>query len=94
MRFDRPLDHALLQHCIEVKDDAGRPVRGQPEVGPAERSWTFTPAAPWAEGDYRLAVDPRLEDLAGNSLARVFDRDLERDDAAVDPSRESIAFTL
>ena len=94
VRFDRPLDHALLQHCLEVTDDTGRPVRGQPEVGPAERSWAFTPAAPWPEGDYRLAIDPRLEDLAGNSLARLFDRDLERDEGSPEPARESIAFTL
>ncbi len=94
VRFDRPLDHALLQHCIEVRDDAGRPVRGHPQVGPAERSWAFTPAAPWPEGDYRLAIDPRLEDLAGNSLTRLFDRDLERDQATVDAARTSISFAV
>ena len=94
VRFDRPLDHALLQHALEVTDDAGRPVPGRPEIGAAERSWTFTPAAPWPAGEYRLAIDPRLEDLAGNSLARVFDRDLERDAAPPDPARDWISFAL
>ena len=94
VRFDRPLDHALLQHALEVSDGAGRPVPGRPEIGAAERSWTFTPAAPWQAGEYRLAIDPRLEDLAGNSIARVFDRDLERDEAPVDPAREWISFAL
>ena len=94
VRFDRPLDHALLQHALEVSDDAGRPVAGRPEIGASERSWTFTPAAPWPAGEYRLAVDPRLEDLAGNSIARVFDRDLERDEAPADPASESISFAL
>lgn len=94
VRFDRPLDHALLQHALEVIDDAGRPVRGRSEVGPAECSWTFTPAAPWPPGEYRLTIDPRLEDLAGNSLARVFDRDLERDEEPPDRSHEAISFTL
>ena len=94
VRFDRPLDHALLQHALDVTDDAGRPVPGRPEIGAAERSWTFTPAAPWQAGEYRLAIDPRLEDLAGNSLARVFDRDLERDAAPADPARDWISFAL
>ena len=94
VRFDRPLDHALLQHALEVSDNASRPVRGRPEIGAAERSWTFTPAAPWPAGEYRLAIDSRLEDLAGNSLARVFDRDLERDEAPPDPAREWISFAL
>ena len=51
-------------------------------VGGEERSWAFIPAAPWAPGLHYLIVDPRLEDLAGNSVARVFDRDvrLSRDD--------------
>ena len=40
------------------------------------------PRSPWPGGRYQLIVDPRLEDLAGNSVARVFDRDLRlpRDD--------------
>ena len=42
----------------------------------------------------RRAVDPRLEDLAGNSIARVFDRDLERDEAPADPARNWISFAL
>ena len=94
VHFDRPLDHALLQHALGVSDSAGRPVPGRPEIGAAERSWTFTPAAPWPAGEYRLAIDPRLEDLAGNSLARVFDRDLVRDEAPADPARDWISFAL
>ena len=92
--FDRPLDHALLQHALEVTDGAGRSVPGRPDIGASERSWTFTPAAPWPAGKYRLAIDPRLEDLAGNSLARVFDRDLERDAAPAEPPTEWISFAL
>jgi hypothetical protein len=32
----------------------------------------------WASGPHQLVVDPVLEDLAGNSVSRVFDRDLSR----------------
>ena len=42
----------------------------------------------------RRAIGPRLEDLAGSSVARVFDRDLERDEAPPDPASESISFAL
>ena len=37
-------------------------------------------APPWAPGPHQLVVDPVLEDLAGNSVSRVFDRDLARPD--------------
>ena len=83
VHFDRPLDHALLQRTISA------PVPGQAEVGPAETSWRFTPAEPWAPGTDELVIDTVLEDPAGNSLRRAFDRDLAdprddpRDEAAV-----------
>jgi len=34
------------------------------------------PSKPWAAGDYTIALNPRLEDLAGNSLERPFEVDL------------------
>jgi hypothetical protein len=74
--FDRPLDHGLLLRCLKVLGPAGGHLAGQAEIGPGERSWLFTPAAPWTVAPHRLVVDPLLEDLAGNSVSRVFDRDL------------------
>jgi hypothetical protein len=76
--FDRPLDHALLMRCLRVVSPDGRLVEGRTEVGPEERSWRVAPAQPWASGPHLLVVDPILEDLAGNSVSRVFDRDLNR----------------
>ena len=73
--FDRPLDHGLVARCLHVVGAAG-PVTGSMTIGPEERSWTFTPAAPWLDAPHRLVVDPVLEDVAGNSVQRVFDRDL------------------
>ncbi len=34
------------------------------------------PSKPWAAGDYTITLNPRLEDLAGNSLERPFEVDL------------------
>ncbi|MBM4404793.1 MAG: hypothetical protein FJ039_01205 [Chloroflexi bacterium] len=92
--FDRPLDHALLQHCLWVRDGAGKSLPGHSAIGPREQSWRFEPERPWAKGRYTLVVDPRLEDLAGNSLTRLFDRDLERaEDAPADTRLIEIPFT-
>ena len=78
VEFDRPLDHGLLTRCLHVTGPDGLPVAGSPEPGPGERSWRLTPGRPWAAGGHRLVADPILEDLAGNSVSRVFDRDLAR----------------
>jgi hypothetical protein len=77
--FDRPLDHALLQHCLAVVDETGRPLAGRAESADGETRWRFVPDAPWAAGRHELAVDGILEDLAGNSVVRVFDRELARE---------------
>jgi len=76
--FDRPLDHGLLARCIRVVGPDGHRVSGSLEMGPEERSWCLVPRTSWVHGSHQLLVDPNLEDLAGNSLARVFDRDLEQ----------------
>jgi hypothetical protein len=87
--FDRALDHGLVAHCLRVLGAHG-PVAGSGTVGPEERSWTFAPAGPWLDAEHRLVVDPVLEDVAGNSVQRVFDRDLSsadddpRDDGPVE----------
>jgi hypothetical protein len=75
VRFDRPLDHALLRRCLSVIGPAGRRIDGRVEVGPAERSWRLVPSEPWSAGPHELVVDEILEDVAGNSVTRVFDRD-------------------
>jgi hypothetical protein len=76
--FDRPLDHGLLARCLHVTGPGGRRVDGTPRAGDQDRSWSLVPRAAWAAGTHRLVIDPVLEDLAGNSVSRVFDRDLAR----------------
>jgi hypothetical protein len=74
--FDRPLDHGLLIRCLRVLDPDGRPVGGTVETEAGELGWRLTPRCGWVGGTHRLVVDPVLEDTAGNSVTRVFDRDL------------------
>jgi hypothetical protein len=80
--LDRPLDHALLHRCLVVTEGDGTRVPGHVVVPSGERQWSFTPVAEWRDAPYGLVVDTTLEDLAGNSVARVFDRDLADTDQA------------
>lgn len=76
VRFAETVDHALGLRCLAVVDPSGMRVGGQAELAPGEQDWSFTPAATWGPGPYALLVSPELEDVAGNSVTRVFDRDL------------------
>ncbi len=94
VEFDRPLDHALLQRCLWVKGPPGTPLAGQAISGAGEGSWTFTPESPWTQGAHQLVVEPQLEDLAGNSPLRVFDRDMtEQDDGPSPTGPLTVGFT-
>jgi hypothetical protein len=74
--FPRPLDAALLSHAIRVVDPNGKMVEGSAAIDRNETRWTFTPDRPWSAGNYKLAIDMALEDLAGNRIGRAFDVDV------------------
>ncbi len=76
VRFEEPLDHALLERVVRVVDAAENPVDGAIAITDAETCWQFTPADAWEPGMYQLVVDTTLEDLAGNSIGRAFDVDV------------------
>jgi hypothetical protein len=72
----KSLDAALLGRMITVCDATGKPVEGRIEIAAEETEWRFIPTFLWQPGRFEIRVNPALEDLAGNNLARVFDTDL------------------
>ncbi|GIW99513.1 MAG: hypothetical protein KatS3mg111_2846 [Pirellulaceae bacterium] len=92
--FDEPLDHAMLQRVLEVKDAEGRSIEGHIAIEDHQRRWEFRPDASWKPGNYRIEIAANLEDLCGNSLARPFEVRLQ-DNHAVDPrARIAIEFLV
>jgi hypothetical protein len=76
--FPAPMDSALLQRMLWVADGSGKKVAGMIGLDREETVWRFTPTEPWKAGEYQLAADNRLEDLAGNSLGKPFEVDVRR----------------
>jgi hypothetical protein len=74
--FPKPLDYALLSHAIRVVGPDGKFVEGAEQIDRNETRWSFTPAASWKAGDYKLEIDMALEDVAGNRIGRAFDVDV------------------
>lgn len=77
--FGEPMDYALSQEAIDIIFDKF-PVRGTVTTGPCEKQWNFIPLEPWSTGTYSFIVESRMEDLAGNNLNRLFDKDLLSED--------------
>ena len=77
--FGESLDHALAARMLSVYDALGTRVAGAAQLASNDSVWTFTPERAWTAGEHTLRVDSALEDIAGNSVAHVFDADLRRD---------------
>ena len=79
--FRKPLDHALLQRCLEVRNNADQLVPGKWSTDRDETRAVFEPKNDWPNASLRLTVDGILEDLAGNTPLRAFDTDLTSDES-------------
>ena len=75
LTFPEPLDHALLQRVVWVADQDGMEIEGEVKIDLGETRWRFSPTKAWREGIYQLYAENSLEDLAGNSLGRLFEVD-------------------
>jgi hypothetical protein len=75
LQLPRPIDHALAERLVRVEGPEG-PVVVTSVTANAERTIRIVPRAPWSAGAYRVLIGAEIEDLAGNSLQRLFDVDL------------------
>jgi len=78
VRFNEPLDHAMLHRVLGILNSRGKPVPGKITVDQQETRWSFQPSTSWQPGDYQLVVNSELEDRSGNSIGRKFEIDVFR----------------
>jgi hypothetical protein len=91
LTFPKSLDHRSLDRFLSVADAKGNRIEGTMTLGKEEKSWRFTPAQPWQVSAYHIDIDPRLEDVAGNTPAHSFDFDLKA--PKLPPQKLRIEFT-
>ncbi|MBD2757065.1 hypothetical protein [Spirosoma validum] len=78
--FSESLDYSLLTETLSVIREDGANVPGRWQSGEEEKLIRFKPNNVWQSGRYKLRIESRLEDLAGNNVNRLFDRDITRKD--------------
>ncbi|MET1259893.1 hypothetical protein ABV409_11135 [Flagellimonas sp. DF-77] len=91
--FDRAMDHALLQSMITIEGEVKKSIAGQWEVHGLEHRIQFVPSEEWQQGSYRIIVDSRLEDVAGNNLQNPLDQ-IKRERGSDSPTHQTIEFQL
>jgi len=77
VNFGEPLDYYLQLETIQILNSNKKPVAGKKFNLENGNGFSFSPEQPWQPGRYYLHIASYLEDLAGNNLNRLFDRDLQ-----------------
>lgn len=76
--FGEPLDAALAARFLTVNLPSNISLEGITSLSAQESIWEFHPTKPWAALPHELRIDHRLEDLAGNSIERLFEEGLDK----------------
>ena len=79
IQLNESLDRVLLNEAVRIISADGNSVGGKMEFKDEETVLEFKPESPWAKGSYVIESEERLEDLAGNNLNRLFDRDIKKE---------------
>jgi hypothetical protein len=77
IEFDRPFDYQLAQNGISVLSKEGYPISGTVSVEDNEKTWRFNPDKQWTSESVKIAVDARMEDVAGNNFKDLLDHAIE-----------------
>ena len=77
IEFDEFLDVILVNESISIVGENEEVFSGGFVTSKKGNNTLFIPENTWKKGVYKLVVDSKLEDLAGNNLNRLFDVDLE-----------------
>ena len=77
--FEKPLDCALAERMLSVRDANDKPVSVSVTVDASQTGVEIRPATKlWVAGKYQLVIDKRLEDVCGNRVGRAFEIDVLR----------------
>lgn len=74
--FQELLDFGSLQNTIHILDESGNNVAGNFTVQSNQKSIIFNPSYNWNKGYYHILCESIIEDISGNNLERLFDRDI------------------
>ncbi len=89
-----PLDAMLALETIRIVDEQKNDVDGAFSLLQKERVVVFIPTKPWKPGSYSVPILSILEDLAGNNLNHLFDKDLLLDSDPIYKEQRTISFII
>lgn len=92
IKFNEPMDYLSTKDRLVISRDK-KLIEGKSVFSSNERKWRFVPTNPWREGKHIIKANARMEDLAGNNLNRLFDRNIEKD-TRLEKEYHTISFVI
>ena len=74
--FQEFLDYGSLQNAIQIIDTSGNKLEGKFIINTNNKIISFTPSNNWNKETYIIRSKSIIEDVSGNNLERLFDRDI------------------
>ncbi len=88
------LDYGSALHSLMVLDKNDNEIDGRWQLKNHETILSFTPLTSWSSGTYKILCNPSLEDLAGNNLERLFDREVKNLPSNSIPKQYALDFII
>lgn len=73
------LDYGSLYNNVVIVDEKGKQIQGVFSISTNEERIVFTPDNNWKRTYYTIHCNKLIEDVAGNNLERLFDRDVRKE---------------
>ena len=77
INFPYVIDPYLFAREVIVVGPTGKTILGKASMGLEEKVWQFVPEEAWQLGEYTIRVGSEVADLAGNTISRPFEVNLE-----------------
>ncbi|WP_378173819.1 Ig-like domain-containing protein [Aquimarina sp. SS2-1] len=92
---DESLDYGSCIRNIIVFDSNQMEIEGSWNIDDKETVLSFTPLKPWKNDNYQIVFSEVIEDLAGNTLNRLFDQNMNNDlNPKFTPKRHKLDFNI
>lgn len=75
--FPYVIDPYLFEREVIVAGPTGKIITGKSSMALGEKAWQFVPDESWQLGAYSIRVGSEVADLAGNTISRPFEVNLE-----------------
>jgi len=72
------LDYGSILNNIYIINAQNQKTEGDWRLIQQEKTLSFIPIKPWTQGSYKVLFHAEIEDLAGNNLHKLFDKDIRK----------------